>query len=411
MKDFLSKAQNHLHVLCSDISNRSVGSAGNRMATNYVKRIFTEFGWEVEETLLPVMDWKTDGATLCCNNEKFEVFSSPYSLGCQVQGELIAIATVEELQIADVTNKIVLLHSSLAAEQIAPKNFVFYNPEEHQKIIALLEQKHPKALVCATKQNPAFAGGVYPFPLFEDGDFDIPSVYMKDTEGEKLLAYIGKNASLESKAIRTPETAYNIVAIRNSNAHKRIVITAHVDTKIGTPGAIDNGTGVIVLLLLAEMLKEYNWEYAVELVAFNGEDYYAVPGQMKYLEQNKNKFDNIMLNINIDGVGYHKGLSSFSGMELPQNIQYILNDIIRNNNNIVEGLPWYQGDHSIFLQNGCSAIAVSSDWFIRNFDKQDITHTPKDNLHIVNYEQVVECAKAIQNIMSSLNSNYKDVIL
>lgn len=34
-------------------------------------------------------------------------------------------------------------------------------------------------------------GALYPFPLFEDGDFDIPSVYMTDVEGERLAAYAG----------------------------------------------------------------------------------------------------------------------------------------------------------------------------------------------------------------------------
>lgn len=63
----------------------------------------------------------------------------------------------------------------------------------------------------------------------------------------------------------------------------------------------------------------------------------------------------------------------------------------------------YQGEHSIFLQKGCPAIAASSSWLIENMDKQDITHTPKDNLDIVNYERVYEIALAIHNIIDNLN--------
>jgi aminopeptidase YwaD len=44
------------------------------------------------------------------------------------------------------------------------------------------------------------------------------------------------------------------------------------------------------------------------------------------------------------------------------------------------------GDHSVFLQQGCPAIAVSSQLFIDNMESQEITHTPKDNLGLVNYE-------------------------
>lgn len=400
----LKQAEDHLQVLCSAIGERRVGSAGNREATNYVKYHFKEAGWHIEETELSVIDWKTEGVSLRCGGISFEVFSSPYSLGCSVAGELVPIDTVEKLKITEISGKIVFLHGKIAAEQIMPKNFVFYNPDEHKEIISLLERGKPFALICATGRNVSVAGGVYPFPLFEDGDFDIPSVYMKDTEGEKLLACTGQQVVLESKASRIPETAYNIVARMGDRNKKRIVITAHIDAKPGTPGAIDNATGVTVLLLLSDFFRDYNGNHCLEMVAFNGEDYYAVPGQMKYIEQNGGNFQNVVLNINIDGAGYKEGLTCFSPFDLPVDIRNSLNDLITNNSSIVEGAPWVQGDHSIFLQFGCPAIAVSSNWFIENFDKQDITHTPKDNLSIVSYERVMECSLAIRDLICSLDN-------
>lgn len=103
---------------------------------------------------------------------------------------------------------------------------------------------------------------------------------MKDTEGEKLLACTGQMVELVSGAMRIPETAFNVIARKDSRTKDRIVITAHIDTKIGTPGAIDNATGVTAVLLLAELLKDSDTRYPVELVLFNGEDYYAAPGQV-----------------------------------------------------------------------------------------------------------------------------------
>lgn len=401
-KKLINEVKEHMKILCSDITERQVGSEGNRKATYYVKQKFIEADWEIDETLLQVMDWETQGATLSCGEKSFEVQSSHYSLGCKTEGKLIAIDSIEKLEKYDITGKIVLLYGEIAAMQIMPKNFIFYIVEDHQRIISLLEEGKPKAVITATHRNSATAGGVYPFPLFEDGDFDIPSVYMKDTEGEKLLTCNGKTVKLESKAKRIPETAFNIIGKKEVGSDSRIVITAHVDAKIGTPGAIDNATGVTTLLLLAEMLKDYRKKYNIELVAFNGEDYYAVPGQMKYLEQNRDKLDNIFLNINIDGTGYKEGLSGFSPFELPETIENALNKVIENNPGIVEGLPWYQGDHSMFIQQGRPAIAVSSQWFIENMECQEITHTPKDNLDIVNYERVAECAVGIKELVESL---------
>ena len=401
-KTLTEKIKSHLQVLCVEIGERRVGSEENRKATAYAKKVFEEFGWQTEVSELSVMDWKTDGATLTCNDQSFEVFSSEYALGCSLKGELLAIRTVSELEQANIKDKIVLLYGEIASQQIAPKNFPFWNPEEHQHLVALLEKGSPKALICATERNSATAGGVYPFPLFEDGDFDIPSVYMKDTEGEKLLAHAGQTVELVSKAKRIPETAFNVIGRKNGETQKRIAITAHIDTKIGTPGAIDNGTGVAVLLVLAEFLKNYSGRYSIELVVFNGEDYYCVPGQVNYVKQNSDKFNEILLNINIDGAGYKEGLTCFSPFNLPENIDGVLREIFWDIPEIVEGLPWYQGDHSLFLQNACPAIAVSSQWFIENMECQQITHTPKDNLEIVDAERVAECVQGIAKLVQTL---------
>jgi len=401
-KVLIEKIKLHLQVLCSTIGERRVGSEENRRATAYVKRILEASNWAIEETELSVIDWKTEGAMLTCGDHSFDVFSSHYSLGCDVCGELIAINSISQLEQNNIEDKIVLLYGEIANQQIAPKKFPFWNPEEHQHLIALLEQGKPKALVCATERNSATVGGVYPFPLFEDGDFDIPSVYMKDTEGKRLLACGGQTIELISKAKRIPDSAFNIIGRHNGQTKDRIVITAHIDTKIGTPGAIDNATGVATVMVLAELLKDYSGKYSIELVIFNGEDYYGAPGQVNYIEQNSDKFNDVILNINIDGAGYKEGLSAFSPFNLPKPILNTFHDVICSASEIVEGLPWYQGDHSLFLQKGCPAIAVTSQWLIENMECQELTHTPKDNISVVNYERVAECAMGIMELIRKM---------
>ncbi|MDL2239555.1 M28 family peptidase [Bacteroidales bacterium OttesenSCG-928-K03] len=401
-KILTEKIKLHLQVLCSEIGERRVGSKQNRKATDYAQKVLENFGWQTETTELSVIDWTTDGATLTCNGQSFEVFSSHYSFGCSAKGELLAIDTISKLEQAEIGDKIILLYGEIASQQIAPKKFPFWNPEEHQHLILVLEKGKPQAIITATERNSALTGGVYPFPMFEDGDFDIPSVFMKDTEGEKLLAFAGQTVELISQAKRIPETAYNVIGRKSDKTKNRIAITAHIDTKIDTPGAIDNGTGIAILLVLAEILKDYSQKYPIEFVVFNGEDYYGAPGQVKYVEQNAEKFGDIFLNINIDGAGYKEGLPCFSPFNLSENANNALREVLLENAEIVEGLPWYQGDHSLFIQNGCSAIAVSSQWFIENMECQEITHTPKDNLSIVNYERVAECAIGIVELIKKM---------
>jgi aminopeptidase YwaD len=372
-----------------------VGSEGNRLATKYFTRVISSLGWKTEVREFDALDWEDGGAELRTGDFDFEVFVSPYSQGCSVRAPLVAVSSLEELARVEKRGKILFLFGGIAREQLMPKNFVFYNPEEHQKIISLLEKGRPGALVCATGRNPALAGGVYPFPLIEDGDFDIPSVYMTEEEGKKLLPFAGKTFVLKSDSRRIPGKGYNVVATKGKDSEQRVVVTAHIDAKKGTPGAIDNATGVVVLLLLAELLEDYTGEGQIELAALNGEDYYSVPGQMLYTMENKGRFKEIILNINIDGAGYKEGNSVVSFYNLPDEMRGKTEDVLSGFEGIAEGAQWFQGDHSIFIQKGCPALAVTSQWFVENMQIQNITHTPKDHPDIVDCRKLVEIAEAL----------------
>ncbi|MGP3779600.1 M28 family peptidase [Halanaerobium saccharolyticum] len=393
------KTKNYLNYFCKEVKDRSVGSPGNRRATKFFDNTLRDLNWQTDLQKFDAFDWENEGAVLKSASEKYEVFISPYSLGCNVKAELAAASTIEELANCNFNNKILLLYGDIAKEQLMPKNFVFYNPEEHQKIISLLEKSGVKAVITATDRNAALAGGVYPFPLIEDGDFDIPSVYMTAETRRKLLAQEGKEVSLKSNSKRIAGPGYNVIGIKGKNKSQRIVITAHIDAKKGSPGAIDNATGAAVLLILAELLQDYDGNKLIELAAFNGEDYYSVPGQMAYIRDNQNNFDNIILNINIDGAAYKIGSTSFSTYDLDPSLEKKMEELITSYPGIVRGSKWAQGDHSIFLQYGVPAVAISSRWFIDNIETQQITHTEKDNLEIVAPAKIIEIAKALNQFI------------
>ncbi len=122
---------------------------------------------------------------------------------------------------------------------------------------------------------------------------DIPSVYLSAEEGAKLKVRNGETIPLEIKAQRQPARGYNVVASkkgaskqgtsRKDSGFKKVVVCAHIDSKMGTPGALDNASGTTVLLLLAELLADYRGSLGVDIVAINGEDYYSAPGEIVYL--------------------------------------------------------------------------------------------------------------------------------
>jgi aminopeptidase YwaD len=182
----------YLDKLCNLIGERPVGSVGNQKAADFIEKEMKLLGWETETPVFQALDWHDGGAVLSAGGETFVVSASPYSLGYSGENELVSVTNVNELTKADTAGNILFLHGDIAAEQLMPKNFVFYNPDEHKEIVALLEQNGARAIICATGRNAALAGGVYPFPLIEDGDFDIPSVYMTEEDGKKLSLFVEK---------------------------------------------------------------------------------------------------------------------------------------------------------------------------------------------------------------------------
>ena len=272
--------------------------------------------------------------------------------------------------------------------------------DHHRQLVGLLEEKQPQAIIAATARDPGLAGGVYPFPLIEDGDFDIPSVYMKDVDGVRLAAFAGQEVKLVSVAHRMPAQGYNITARRGNDPHQRIVIFGHIDAKEDTAGALDNGTGVVVLLLLGELLKDYAGDLTIELVALNGEDYYAAPGEILWIESNAERFPAITLGINIDAAGYKQGKTAFSLYGCPPEIDQSIRKVFAARPGITEGEAWYQSDHSLFIQNGAPALAITSEHFMEL--STYVTHTPKDSPELVDYDKVVEIALALRDLALEL---------
>ncbi len=396
------KAKEYLKYFCVDITDRSPGTPGNKKATSFFEKTISSFGFETEKQEFDCFDWEENGAKLSIDGKFFEVFVSPYSLGCKVEAPFYVISDIDQLEDSNIKDKVVLLIGNIAKEQLMPKNFPFYNPEEHKKIIKLLEDKAPGAIISVAAPNPGSVGGAYPYPLIEDGDFDIPSVFICKEEGEKLIPFAGKEAFLEINAKRIPSDGYNVIAQRGVGKIGKIALCAHIDSRKGTPGAIDNAAGVIVLLLLAEFLKDYENATQIEIVATNGEDYYSNAGQIEYFIKNRADLQNIFLGINIDGAGYFKGNTSVSFYNCSAEIEEAVCKIILKRKDIKEGNSWYQGEHMAFVQNQIPSIAITSENVV---ELMNIEHTSKDTPDIIDTNKLVDLADSLYEFLLDLGKN------
>lgn len=390
-----------LTELCIKIGNRHVGSIGNKKATRYVSERLASSGFIIESSEFKCIDWKYEGVVLNVADDEIEAFISPYSSSCEIKSYFDTASNVHELSKKNFTNKIAVLHGDLCKEQLMPKNFAFYNPESHKEIIQLLEEKKPNAIIAITSYNPELAGACYPFPLIEDGDFDIPSIYMTEEQGEKILNQLGSQIYLKIESERMPSNGYNVIGKKGKRSNPSIVFCAHVDTKKGTSGALDNGTGVSMLLTLADLLKDYSGDLGVEILAVNGEDYYSNCGEMLYLSQNKKRLEEIILAVNADGIGHAGYRNTFTCFECSDEVDRAIRGAFADDEKFVEIEPWYQGDHMIFVMNQVPGIALTSENYIQIMT--EIAHTEKDKIDNVDANKILEISYAMKELIYKLN--------
>lgn len=206
---------------------------------------------------------------------------------------------------------------------------------------------------------------------------------------------------LDIKAERIPATGCNVVARKGTNRVPRVVLFAHIDAKEGTPGAIDNASGVAALLMLGELLQQYQGDLGVEIVTLNGEDYYSAPGEMDFVKRNEGKFSEILLGINLDGAGYIRGFTAYSLYDCPKKIAEVVTRVFANYPDMQVGQPWYQSDHGLFLMHQRPALAITSMEFTDIWN--EIAHTPRDTLEIINCARLVNVAYALYDLLWKLN--------
>lgn len=389
----------HLDALCSFLPDRRPGGDGNRQATAYAAAHLARSGWDVSTPEFEVVDWRTNGGELQVDGRSIDVTPSPYGLGVAASGPVRILREVADLDRLDLGGSIVVLAGAIAAEPLTPKAFPFYGSDEHTAIVAALEAAAPAAVLAVTGKYPALCGALDPFPLIEDGDFTVPTGNLRPADAAPLFDSDGAVASLEIRSERWRSTAVNVNATRGLPA-PRITVIAHIDSKPGTPGAVDNAAGVVVLLMLAELLgpqQAPDLPIGVELLAVNGEDHYAAPGELAWLADHEAHLDDIPLVINIDGAGYRGGRSAYSTYNLDADLARHVDRSFGATATLIPGPEFYQSDHAIFAMRGRPAVAITTELVDEMLET--LFHSADDTPSQVDIGLVVDAADAIANLI------------
>ncbi len=384
-----------MHILCRE---RPVGTDGNATVTDYFEEQFNMMKFDLQSLPFTCTVWDSAASQMNIEDKSFIITPSPFSEGFTGVGRLVLANTLPDLKQADCAGAILLLCGNLTQSPLQPKDYPFYFPDEHRELISVLEQKSPKAIVALTGRHPLC--GLEPFPLFEDGNFKIPSAYLGLSFLESIKESDGAHVKLSIISSKTLRNSRQLVATKiGKQKSRKIVLCAHMDSKYHTPGALDNAAGAAVLMEAAKRLLPAN--YSIDIVPFNGEEYFGASGELAYLQHLKEKGDTVDLLINIDSPCHIGALNSVSFYNFGEQDKELAVKLFEQHPVITEGEPWYAGDHCAFAFTGTPCIAVTSaDLFEGGLLN---THTLNDTLDCVDMNLIEPTAEYIAALVHAFD--------
>lgn len=356
-------------------TERPVGTAENARANGFIAERAAALGLEVTRLPFDCPLWVRGGARIERADMSFEIHPGPYSPPYAGSAPMIAVQSLDALTAARCRDKILLLHGPIAAEPLMPRDFPFFFPDGHRAIYQALEAAQPAAIIAVTGQHPSY--GLSPHALISDANFPIPSAYLDARTFDAIGRGDGDlRLRIDSRIERA--TAEQLVIRRPAatSPRSRIIVSAHMDTAHGTPGALDNGAGVAVLLAIMARLGNGAPDVEVEFLPFNGEDSCGAYGELAWLDHRKSGMGSIACAVNIDAVGHRGSRIAVSGLGLPKALAARLDRMIARDDALVVGAPWFEGDQSIFASLGIATLVLTSSDL--NDAVLPLAHTPRD---------------------------------
>jgi hypothetical protein len=208
----------------------------------------------------------------------------------------------------------------------------------------------------------------------------------------------------------------NVVATKPglTNPDDIYIVCAHVDSISESqyrytyaPGADDNASGVTAVMIAADILSQYDFDYTVRFVAFTGEEQ-GLHGSHYYAQDAYYAGDNILGVLNLDMIAYDSAADSILELHAGTGagsiaIANLFDDVVDTYDidlvpQIITAGATNRSDHASFWDYGYDAILAIEDW-------QDFTpyyHTINDQLSTLNIPYFTEFVKASVGTVASM---------
>ena len=399
----------HLNFLTKTIGTRPKGSKANTEAAKYIEEHFIKCGLTITKQNFPSIKWDAKKTNLIIKNKTLPAVANGFCPSCNIHAPFVAVCNITQLEDTDFSGRILVLYGDLTKQELESKitDNPIYFPELSRKIYAAIEKTPPIALMMIHHDEKITA-------LHNDLNLNIPSITVPATTGKEILACDDKTklklsvVSNKSKAISS-----NIIGYLKGETPEKIVLCSHFDTKFYSPGAFDNGSGMSVLLTLAEILTKQQWKYSFEFLALNGEEFVGLTrGSDVYLKnlgldlqpfsigmkiKEAPQFKDIIVAFNFDRLGLFTETSLIGTTQSSNNLKKIITKHISDYPEISQKNATPIGNHYTFLYHGVPCIHCTS------HDNIKISHTTQDTTNWINNKKLSNmtqlCVDIINNLM------------
>ena len=412
----------HIHYLTENIGPRIFGTEEEKKAAGYIEQEFRRYGLETSvspfeaEGFIPV---KFEFKLTRPIESKIPCVPWMYAGTTPIQGiesELVYIRNEEELEkkAPYLAGKIVLV----SIQRLEAMRAVDY-----KNLCGRIIQKARKAgaiglLISNTE------GIMRTHSLSPEEPEMLPVISISGKDGEKLKTDIKTHehllARLTLTAKRGKVESRNVIArlAGGELAHHKVILGAHMDTVIDSPGANDNASGVAALLEIARVLPKLQRQRTIEFIAFGAEEPHPYClGSRHYVKHNISNLGEIVAALNLDMLGgstepgdspslkttYARALHFGEEIECSRWLtEYIIKIASKNGLEIIPVRAKSMSDNVSFALEGVSAIHF-------RWTKDIYSHSTQDTEANMELNKVIHMAKlaglAVWELSNDLSVN------
>ncbi|XKI10925.1 M20/M25/M40 family metallo-hydrolase [Sporosarcina sp. ANT_H38] len=273
------RAIEHVRYLSETIGPRPGGLEAEKQAADYVANTLKGYGYEIEYQYFPVADQLIADVSFADG--------SSWQMGAAANGKVSDVPVNSEvIYVEDGTKasdfpentagKVVLVKqaSSTANYRLQVENAINAGAEG-----VILHSVGGSRGNYGSTFNPNLTKAV-DIPVF--GAAYIQGEWLKERLAKETVT-IGLTAKRHSNL-----QSVNVIGTKKAKSKngdgKEVLLSAHMDSVVGAPGANDNASGVGLMLELARVFKGYNTDKDLKFIAFGSEER-GLLGAKHYVEQ------------------------------------------------------------------------------------------------------------------------------